>query len=67
MQLNLFTKTKAPEEQTCHVVSRSVAPQWVFGRIDKKKGRQLWLLKQRPDAAVVSMTHPLVKQSGEQS
>ncbi|WP_133242759.1 hypothetical protein [Pontibacter virosus] len=63
MQLSLFPQTKAPEEQVCHAVPRSVAPRWVFGRIDKKRGRHLWVLKQHPDAAVVCIAHPLDKQS----
>lgn len=63
MQISLFPQTEPLEEHTARVTSPSVAPRWVFGRIDKKRGRHLWVLKQHPDAAVVCMAHPLAKQS----
>lgn len=63
IQLSFFPPTKPLEEQTCRLLSPNVAPRWVFGRIDKKKGRHLWVLKQHPDAAVVCITHPLDRES----
>lgn len=62
MQISLFPEAKQLEGHLEGEVSQSVAPRWVFGRIDKKKGRHLWVLKQHRDAAIVCISHLTVQQ-----
>lgn len=62
IQISLFPDTTSPEEHPSAGGLRCIAPRWVFGRIDKKKGRHLWVLKQHPDAAIVCITRPMAQQ-----
>ena len=59
--MNLFPPAEPQEEGTRGRLSRDVAPMWVFGRISKKKGRHIQVLKGHPDAAIVCIAYRLSK------
>jgi hypothetical protein len=61
MQMSLFSPTE-PQDGLCpDEMSRVAAPRWLFGRINKKKGRHVQVLKVHPGAAIVCIAYPLVK------
>lgn len=71
MQLTLFPQSEPRVERKAVLpdscpqsgISRVAAPRWVFGRINKKKGRHVRLLKGHPGAGIVCIAYSTVDMS----